>query len=247
MSMGPSSRSMPGRPNEPFLWGRGGRRRTADDIALERRFAQQQMATGADASPVGHWTQGLARVANGLAGGLRMRGADRQAEELAGTQGQIAAALASGDAMADGSDPVAAALVDPELRQLGLKVMESRLPKQAAPTEFERMLANAGIMPGSPEYVDANRRAAMAKSDPQVTVTLPGGGIFVGPQSELQAVLQGGPQTQAPQSFPPPPQEAVLDLIQNPATAAQFDEVFGPGAAAQVFAARQGFREFTGR
>jgi hypothetical protein len=69
MSMGPSSRSMPGRPNEPFLWGRGGRRRTADDIALERRFAQQQMATGADASPVGHWTQGLARVANGLAGG----------------------------------------------------------------------------------------------------------------------------------------------------------------------------------
>src|SRR3546814_20801155 len=46
---------------QPFTWGQGGQRLTPEDIALQRRLAAQQMQQGADFSPIGHWSQGLAR------------------------------------------------------------------------------------------------------------------------------------------------------------------------------------------
>lgn len=197
------SLGFPGRPNEPFFFGRGGKRRTAEDIALERRLAAQQLATGADFSPVQHWTQGLARVANGVAGGLRMRGADKMAEErAAGQQQSIEALLANYDPASGAPDPVAAALADPELRQLGMAMLEARTPKPVQPTEFERLLTARGIVPGSPEWNTSLDRYISGKSDPIITVTLPGGGIFNGPQSELANVLQGG-RGQVPSGSPP--------------------------------------------
>lgn len=205
------ARGFPGVPNEPFFFGRGGKRMTPEDIALQRRLAASQLATGADFSPVQHWTQGLARVANGIAGGLQMRGADRAADANAEESNAVLQALmAGGEPTEGGADPVLAALANPyigeQVRDIAGMEYQRRNPKPPAPTEFERMLAGAGILPGSPEYIDANRRAAMAKSDPQVTVTLPGGGIFVGPQSELATVLQGGAPTGAagpPAVLPP--------------------------------------------
>jgi hypothetical protein len=246
MTLLPTDNPYPGTLNDPFVWGRGGRRKSLDDLALERRLAMQQLATGSDFSPVQHWTQGLARVANGLAGGIRMRQTDKAADEARTAQQSIIEALLAGP-MEGQPDPIAAALADPELRPLGMSVLESRQPKAAQPTEFSRLLTERGIAEGSPEWNQAYDRYIAGKSDPQVTVTLPGGGIFVGPQSELSTVLQGGAPSQSARTYPPPPQEAVLDLLQNPDTAAQFDEIFGPGSSAQVFAARQGFREFTGR
>src|SRR3546814_20482224 len=58
----------------------GGQRLTPEDIALQRRLAAQQMQQGADFSPIGHWSQGLARVAPGLFGGMRERRADTASE-----------------------------------------------------------------------------------------------------------------------------------------------------------------------
>src|SRR3546814_19338725 len=65
---------------QPFTWGQGGQRLTPEDIALQRRLAAQQMQQGADFSPIGHWSQGLARVAQGLFGGMRERRADKASE-----------------------------------------------------------------------------------------------------------------------------------------------------------------------
>jgi len=45
---------------------------TPDEIAQKRRMAQLLMQQGTDASPVGHWTQGLARVVQGGVGGYQM-------------------------------------------------------------------------------------------------------------------------------------------------------------------------------
>ena len=54
--------------NDFFVWGDGGRRLTPDEIARERMLAAaQKPKTG----PVGHWTQGAARVVDALAGSLR--------------------------------------------------------------------------------------------------------------------------------------------------------------------------------
>lgn len=117
-----------------FIWGGGGRRRTMDDIALDRRLAQQQMAMGSDFSPVQHWTQGLARVANGLAGGLRMRQADEAASETQAAQDAVLEALIAGNTMEGGADPVAAALADPELRDLGVAMWKARQPKPVEPS-----------------------------------------------------------------------------------------------------------------
>src|SRR5690606_41184503 len=72
---------------QPFLWGRGGKRMSMDDIALRRRLAAQQMAQGSDYSPVGHWTQGLAGVANGLACSVDIGRGDRAEAAQRAAQG----------------------------------------------------------------------------------------------------------------------------------------------------------------
>lgn len=56
--------ALPGNPLEAFLWGKGGARKTPEQIARERALAEQLMGEGADFSPVAHPLQGLARVAN---------------------------------------------------------------------------------------------------------------------------------------------------------------------------------------
>jgi hypothetical protein len=187
---------------QPFLWGRGGKRMSMDDIALRRRLAAQQMAQGSDYSPVGHWTQGLARVASGLAGSVNMGRADKAEAAQRDAQQEIIEALMTGP-VEGAPDPIAAILADPELRQLGMSVLEARQPKAPQPTEFERLLAARGIAQGSEQWNTALDRYISGKSDPQVTVTLPGGGIFVGPQSELANVLQGGGAAVAPDVLPP--------------------------------------------
>lgn len=66
------------RPTDPaFVWGKGGKRMTPEDIARERALAARQMQS--DYSPVQHWSQGLGRVADNVLGALRDRGAQKAA------------------------------------------------------------------------------------------------------------------------------------------------------------------------
>jgi len=316
---------------QPFLWGRGGKRMSMDDIALRRRLAAQQMAQGSDYSPVGHWTQGLARVANGLAGSVNMGRADKAeaaqrdaqqeiieallAPETMPSTGRpilhnpdgsisteesititdprlnagaptnipsiwngrrtasedeaIAAALASGqqfqsfptidDAVAAAKArseglgreyqqspdaAIAAALADPELRQLGMSVLEARRKPAWEPNnDFERALIESGVERGSPEWRRYNAMRREGIADPVIFGEVAGRN-FAGPRSWVVEDIMGGGDpasgafgAAAPQaSYPAPPQEAVLELLQNPDTASQFDEVFGPGAAERALA-----------
>lgn len=61
---------------EPFIWGPGGKAMTPEEVEKERRIAEALIAQGVDTSPVGHWTQGAARVAQALAGAVRRGRAD---------------------------------------------------------------------------------------------------------------------------------------------------------------------------
>ncbi|UWF68409.1 hypothetical protein NYO63_11720 [Brucella sp. 1315] len=51
---------------EPYFVGAGGRKVTPEQLERERRLAQSMISAGVDFSPVGHWTQGAARMANAL-------------------------------------------------------------------------------------------------------------------------------------------------------------------------------------
>lgn len=62
--------------NDPFVWGSAGEQLSPGAISARRRVAEALMAQGADYSPVRSWTQGLARVANSLAGAMQMNAAD---------------------------------------------------------------------------------------------------------------------------------------------------------------------------
>jgi hypothetical protein len=228
-----------------FIWGRGGRRRSLEDISLERRLAQQQMLAGSDFSPVQHWTQGLARVANGLAGGFRMQQADNQAEEARTAQDAVLQALVSGGTMEGGVDPVAAALADPDLRDIGMSALKSRTKAEDVPDIIA--LARIANDPTRPEW---ERQTAgdqvRVRNDPQAVIPLPGGvGTYVGPQSGIAAAFGQSPRPAAP-SGPPP--EAIQELLSDPSPDAirEFNEVFGTGQAESLIGARQGFTASSG-
>lgn len=60
-------------PLETFVWGKGGAALTPEEIAQQREVEQALLAkNGIDTSPIGHWTQGIARVL-GAAGGAYRR------------------------------------------------------------------------------------------------------------------------------------------------------------------------------
>lgn len=62
----------PRNPLAAFIWGAGGAALTPEEIARRREVEDALLAKGGvDTSPVGHWTQGLARVANAAAGAYR--------------------------------------------------------------------------------------------------------------------------------------------------------------------------------
>lgn len=68
---------------EPFLWGRAGAKLTPEQIAMEREAADALAKGAMDYSPVGHWSQGLSRVAQGLLAGLDYRTANAAEDENA--------------------------------------------------------------------------------------------------------------------------------------------------------------------
>lgn len=51
---------------------------TPQSLALRRKLAEALVRSGTDTSPVGHWTQGAARLANALVGGMFIHDADKE-------------------------------------------------------------------------------------------------------------------------------------------------------------------------
>lgn len=183
--------------SEPFIWGEGGRRMTPEDIAIQRQIAEQQRLAGADFSPVGSVWEGLGRVGQGVMSGIGQRDVRRASEANAAESNAVLQALLSGETAAEGGiDPVMAALANPniseQVRDLAELEYKRRNPAAPKPTEFNRLLAERGIAPGTPEYNAAYDNFIAGKSDPLITATLPGERFYSGPQSQLAQFLQGG-------------------------------------------------------
>lgn len=104
-------------PVAPFLWGAGGAAVTPEQVARQREMAALLMREGANYSPVGHWTQGLARMAQGIVGGLESRWADeREAEGRSAFQSEWGDVFSGAAPVADDAggtaSPVVAAAAD---------------------------------------------------------------------------------------------------------------------------------------
>lgn len=229
---------------EPFIFGKGGARLTPEQAAAAREGAARQMAEAGDFSPVGHWTQGLARALGGLTGGLEMRRARKAEEANAAESHAVLQALLEG---ASGADPAAnksailAALVNPYVddRTRGLAEMQFKAmqPKQYEPPEIVQLARVANDTTRPQWERDAAAAAVKAKNDPFTVLQLRSG-TLAGPVSLVQQAIQqgGGGQTSGAASTAPPPADAVADLRGDPSPTArmEFDEMFGQGAAARA-------------
>lgn len=64
-----------------FTWGENGSKLTPEQIAIAKQLLARKKAQGADTSPVGHWTQGAARVADALSDVIQERRLGSQEKE----------------------------------------------------------------------------------------------------------------------------------------------------------------------
>lgn len=194
----------------PFQWGQGGRKLSGDDISMQRRMAMQNLAGGADYSPVQSPWQGLARVGQGLLGGLQMRQAgeaeERLATDAATKRQEVIAAL--------GLDPgIAGALDEKGLSSVAQAMWESQQPKAFEPgNDFERALVGQGLQPGTPEWVAANQTRVTNINDPLSQITTPDGSYIL-PRSKLLS-MGGGDQASGatPGGLPPETLPADFDF-----------------------------------
>jgi hypothetical protein len=98
-----------------------------------------------------------------------------------------------------------------------------------------------GFQPGTPEFQQEIGRILKAKYSTVSTVPYQaGGGVAAYDKATGQAtpvIVPEGSQPNQPSAIPP---EAAAELQANPQTAAQFDEIFGPGAAARILGGTAG-------
>jgi hypothetical protein len=143
----------------PFVWGKGGKRMTPEQIERERQIAASLMVV--DFSPVQHWTQGLARVAGNAVGSLREGRAENAAAQNTAESNNVLTALlnpqpAGNELMSPGSevpvpggtpsvDPVVQALTSPYIddatKRMAMQQYTSR-NKKAEPIEVAGKLVD---------------------------------------------------------------------------------------------------------
>lgn len=180
------------RPEAAFVWGQGGQRMTPEEIAMQRQRAAELGRAGMDYSPLGHWTQGLARMADGFAGGLDARHARKAGETNAAESRSIAEILA-GDAVSD-EDVIAAAgnpYIDPVARALAESMRAERVelnkpqyfmsgndrvmfdPSSGqsrvlyqGQSDAEDYAASLGLKPGTPDFNTAMRDYVLRANGP---------------------------------------------------------------------------------
>lgn len=191
----------------PFTWGKGGQRRTPEQVAIDSRVAQALMAEGSDYSPIGHWTQGLARLSQGIMGGLKARDARRAEEANMAESAAVRDRVMSGPL--DQSTVLGALLspyIDSDTKRVVQSTYEASMPKERKLTADESLIAAAGFTPGTPEFQAQALQLLAGKNDPFITANLPSGDFYSGRQSGLANIMKGGGQAstgQPPAVLPP--------------------------------------------
>lgn len=229
---------------EPFVWGKGGRRMTPQDIAREREIAANLMQP--DYSPVQHWTQGLARVAGNVTGALQDRAAvdasqanqeysQQIARSLLNPSGTPSASAPSGAAsstvpggnnsaqlmqvMADPyADKNVKALAQMQLEQqqnIQMKQMEWANREQPEIVQLAR-LANDLTQP--PEIRKAAADRITALNDPMQIIPGVNGGTYVGRASGIAGAMGGETNIPAPGTVVADPRKHGGQAATPPAT-----------------------------
>lgn len=168
-------------PQQPFIWGQGGRRLTPEDIALQRQMAEQQRMAGADFSPVGSVWEGLGRVVNGLSSSYSSEQARREAERNAAESQSIAELLMGQGESAPDNNAVLQALVNPyvsdEVRQLaGMQYQRMNAAAEAS-SPLGKIAADEGYQPGTAEF--NNRVRQLNAIEQQKAYAVDAGGALV--------------------------------------------------------------------
>lgn len=79
-----------------FIWGQGGTKKTPEQVAREREIADAILMKAGNTAPVGHWTQGAARVLDALGGVVRQNRASAAEADIANVNKGLIANLLSG-------------------------------------------------------------------------------------------------------------------------------------------------------
>lgn len=163
---------------------------TPQEIARTRKLAEALMSEATDASPVQHWTQGLARVVKGGVGGYQAGQAGRM--ELAGQQAgssSLAKALAGGSM----EDAASGLMANPYMAQSGMdmatKVIGNREAQaraaQQAQDQFNRQK----------QLLDY--RQELSRKDPMTAAEL---AYKQAQTAKLQREANAGPGSNTPQA-----------------------------------------------
>jgi hypothetical protein len=119
-----------------FTWGPGGSQMTPEEIAVQRKVAQAMMAQGSDYSPVQSWSQGAARVAQAIFGGMQARDANEAAKANAASETALIGSLFSGGAPTNILPPAAAAAATAPAAAASPAVAASNPDQAPAPVTF---------------------------------------------------------------------------------------------------------------
>lgn len=147
--------------NTPFVWGSSGEALTPAQVARKRELAELARERGIDTSPIGHWTQGAARVVDALGGVLSEKRADRAEAEgmasaddfianspvlssLIGSGGSGVSVGMPGNAMSGGSAPSIPVGAD----SIRAGLMERGLPEHIADAFILNFQDESGLNPG---------------------------------------------------------------------------------------------------
>ena len=221
-------------PQEAFVWGKGGQRMTPAEIAIAQELAAGQMAEGSSYAPIGHVTQGLARVAQGVMGGLKARDARRAGEANAAESAALLNSLTTGASGSGNRVSVAAALANPyvsdQVRDFAKMEYKRLTPDAPTPTEMQRnyeWLAGSGRTKEAEQYLQG-------RVDPEIMIPMPGG-PYVGPRSQMSSTIEG-PAASTPAGAVAPPVAAAMGS-DGPS---RFADINGAGQMIQSMGA-QGF------
>lgn len=164
------------------------RKGTPESVERRRRMAESLIGQATDVSPVGHWTQGLAKALQGGIGGYQMARADQMEERgQAASREALARALQGGD-----NASLMEAMDDPYMSRGGQAMLAQQWQQNNDPTsELERRYKEAQIKALESKGSDARARLGL---NPQYGVDAQGNPVLLQIGEDGSAV-----QTQMPE------------------------------------------------